>query len=338
MTKTNWFATAACILCSVFVHAQQGLIGEYYDGTNFEKKVMTRTDAQINFVWNNVAPARRMNPAEFSVRWKGQLQAPESGNYLFRAHVDDGIRVKVGSQMVINAWGMHDSEPFSGSVYLEAGRKYDLIVEYFNGLLEGEIQLYWQLPSEKPVFGGLLGYNDKIIDSKYFYKPASEIPQPEVTVSTAKPVPPPKKTVNTPPKKNPVAQKPPVSKPEPATTAEIHADTLEKYIPKNILFVQSKSIMLTESKPKLDQLAGYLVRNPAVQLTIEGHTDNHGDSAKNMILSKERARVVADYLIDKGVATKRISAEGYGDTRPLQNKKIATGNAKNRRVEFKLHY
>lgn len=82
----------------------------------------------------------------------------------------------------------------------------------------------------------------------------------------------------------------------PPKQAAISADTLEKYIPKNILFVQGKSIMLSESQPELDRLAGFLLRNPALQLSIEGHTDNHGDSAKNMILSEERAQVVSAYL------------------------------------------
>ncbi len=93
--------------------------------------------------------------------------------------------------------------------------------------------------------------------------------------------------------------------------------------------------MLAQSEPELDRLSGFLVRNPALRLSVEGHTDNHGDSAKNLILSKERARVVADYLAGKGVAAERIKSEGYGDTRPLQT--IASGNVKNRRVEFKIY-
>jgi len=343
MTKTTWLAIMACTFLCMPLTAQQGLVGEYFNGTNFEEKKMTRTDARIHFVWNNVAPAPGIDPDEFSARWKGRIKAPESGNYLFRAHVDDGIRVKVGNQMVINAWGLHDSEPFSGTVYMEAGRMYDLQVEYFNGLLEGEIQLYWQLPSEKPVFGGAFGYNDKPIDPKYYYQPesaAATVPKPKQQASVTKPVSPPKKTVTAPPKQTPVAQKPkPVAvtpTQAPPKQAAISADSLEKYIPKNILFVQSKSIMLSESQPELDRLAGFLLRNPALQLSIEGHTDNHGDSAKNMILSEERAQVVSAYLTGKGIAAQRISAKGYGDTRPLQ--KIATGNAKNRRVEFRVHY
>jgi outer membrane protein OmpA-like peptidoglycan-associated protein len=343
MTTKTWLASIAGICCCWALQAQQGLIGEYYNGENFEEKIFTRSDARIHFVWNNVAPAPGMDPQAFSVRWKGRIKSPESGNFRFRAHVDDGIRVKVGNQMVINAWGMHDSEPFSGTVYMEAGRMYDLQVEYFNGLLEGEIQLYWQLPSEKPIFGGALGYNDKPIDSKYYFKPetaATAVPQSKPNVAAPKQQTPPKKTVTPARKPASVAQKPKpvVATPTPAPPKQtpISADTLEKYIPKNILFVQSKSIMLSESQPELDRLAGFLLRNPALKLNIDGHTDNHGDSAKNMILSEERTKVVAEYLAAKGVAAQRITTKGYGDTRPLAN--IATGNAKNRRVEFQVHY
>lgn len=336
MTKTTSLSILAGILICFHVSAQQGLVGEYYNGKNFEEKKMTRTDARINFVWNHVAPAPGIDRYEFSARWKGRLKAPESGNYLFRAHVDDGIRVKVGNQMVINAWGLHDSEPFSGTVYLEAGKMYDLQVDYFNGLLEGEIQLYWQLPSEKPVFGGAFGYNDKVIDSKYYYQPANVAPisQPKPKVAAVKPVAPPKKPSPQPAKPKPAVQKPVVA--APAKPVVLPADSLEKYIPRNTLFVQSKSTMLPQSEPELDRLAGFMVRNPKVLLTIEGHTDNHGDSAKNLILSQERTKAVADYLAQKGVDAGRISAKGYGDRRPL--KTIATGNMQNRRVEYVLHY
>lgn len=334
MTKTTLLALLAGLLCHFTLPAQQGLIGEYYNGKNFEEKKMTRVDAGINFVWNHVAPAPGIDRYKFSARWKGRLKAPESGNYLFRAHVDDGIRVKVGNKMVIDAWGLHDSEPFSGTVYLEAGKMYDLQVDYFNGLLEGEIQLYWQLPSEKPEFGGVFGYNDKVIDGKYYFQPANPVAPPQPKPPTQKPATPPKKIAVKPVEPKPAVQKPVVA--APAKPVALPTDSLEKYIPKNTLFVQGKSVMLPQSEPELDRLAAFMVRNPTVLLNIEGHTDNHGDSAKNMTLSRERTQVVSAYLTRKGVAADRIHATGFGDTRPL--KTIATGNAQNRRVEYALHY
>lgn len=323
------------VLCcfGLSLPGQQGLLGEYYNGQNFDQKVLTRTDAQINFYWNNNAsPAPGVDPNVFSVRWTGKIKTPESGTYVFRAYVDDGIRVKVNGQLVINAWGLHDSERVSGRIKLEAGRQYDLVVEYFNALREGEIQVYWQLPSEAPVFGGALGYNDHLIDRHFFVLPARPVsnvtpPKPKPT-TTAKPV-------QAPPKKPVVKPATPAKKPVVKPTA-IAKDTLEKYIPKNILFVQSKSIMLAESTPELDRLAGFLVRNPRYRLTIDGHTDRVGNSEKNRILSEERAQAVAAYLTQKGVAAPRITAKGYGDTRPLVQEPPNTPNAINRRVEFRI--
>lgn len=324
--------TAICGL-GLTVQGQQGLLGEYYNGPNFEQKVLTRTDAQINFVWNDVAPAPGVDPNVFSVRWTTKIKTPESGTYLFSSHVDDGIRVKIDGQLVINGWGLHDSERINGRIHLEAGRQYTLVVEYFNALREGEIQLYWQLPSEAPIFGGAFGNNDHLIDKRYFFLPAQPVssitpPKPK-SATTAKPV-------QAPPK-NPVVKfdaspaKPAVAKP-----AVIAKDTLEKYIPKNILFVQSKSVMLPESEPELDRLAGFLVRNPKYRLTIDGHTDHVGNAQKNLTLSQERAQTVAAYLTGKGVAAPRITAKGYGDTRPLVREAEGVANAKNRRVEFMI--
>lgn len=192
-----------------------------------------------------------------------------------------------------------------------------MVVEYFNALREGEVQVYWQLPSEARASRGRSGYNDHVIGSSYLSP-------------TARPV-----VLQKPPVARPLANTTAVIKPAPAVKpAPIAKDTLEKYIPKNILFVQSKPIMLPESEPELDRLAGFLVRNSKYRLRIDGHTDHVGNSEKNMVLSKERAQTVAAYLTKKGVSAGRITATGYGDTRPLVVELPDTPNARNRRVEF----
>lgn len=323
-TKTLLFAVIFSL--SFHAYAQQGLLGEYFNGRNFDEKVLTRTDAQISFVWDNVAPAPGLDAHVFSVRWTGKLTAPETGTYMFRAHVDDGIRVFIQDKMVIDHWELNDSQLFTGEIVLQAGQTYPLRVEYFNALFEGEIQLFWQLPSEAPVFKGLLGYNDHPIDPRYYSPPPSIVSSPAKPVS---PTPlPPKKVSSSPPKQvaKPAA---PALKP-----AGISKDTLEKYIPKNILFEKSKSIMLAESEPELDRLAGFLLRNPKYRLNIEGHTDHIGNAAKNQLLSEQRAQTVATYLTQKGVVSHRISVKGYGDTRPLVRETDGIPNARNRRVEF----
>ncbi|TNE59065.1 MAG: signaling protein [Bacteroidetes bacterium] len=330
--STKTLLLALCCGLGWTAHAQTGLLGEYYTGQNFERKVLTRTDPQINFFWMDEPPAPELDPHVYSIRWTGFIETPESGTYLFRAYVDDGIRVYVNGQRIIDAWDLHDTGRFMGEIYLKAGKRYSLKVEYFNAMFEGEIKLHWQLPSEAPYFKGALGYNDHPIASRYLAPPESR-PEPLQPVATPpKPQPPaPKHT--TPPPPQPEPAPPPKKEPAPAPIA---ADTLEKYIPKNILFVKSKPIMLPESRPELDRLAGFLLRNPQYTLFVAGHTDRIGNSEKNMILSRERASTVAAYLTEKGIAASRITAVGYGDTRPLYVEPEGVANAKNRRVEFEV--
>ena len=326
MTIKTFLLAATCGLLT-HAHAQTGLKGEYFSGQNFEQHVHTRIDPQINFIWDNVPPMNGLDPHVFSIRWTGSIIAPETGIYRFSAHVDDGIRVYVAGKRVLDAWELHDSEQFSGEIQLNAGSQYALKVEYFNAMFEGEIQLRWQLPSEAPVFGGLLGYNDHAVESRYLIAPTEQEnikPKPAIVKPpVSKPVAPQKNTT-----------KPTAEKPVKKVPAAIAADTLEKYIPKNILFVKSKSTMLPASTLELDNLAGYLMRNPNYSLLVEGHTDQVGNASKNQILSEERAQAVANYLSAKGIAAARVSAVGYGDTRPLVREPDGVLNPKNRRVAF----
>ena len=71
-------------------------------------------------------------------------------------------------------------------------------------------------------------------------------------------------------------------------------------------------------------------------MTIDGHTDNVGDDASNLVLSKNRAAAVRDYFISKGISADRLSSEGYGESKPVETNKTAAGRAKNRRVEMDL--
>lgn len=92
--------------------------------------------------------------------------------------------------------------------------------------------------------------------------------------------------------------------------------------------------MLEGSLTELDRLASMLQKYPALHVTIEGHTDIVGNAEKNLILSKERAKAVADYLVQKGVKPDRVTSHGYGSTRPLSTEDTPAAHAKNRRVEF----
>ncbi len=357
--KTAWVVTSMLIgLICPAVLAQPGMIAEYYNGTNFETKVLTRIDPQINFNWAGRSPGAGMGVSYFSVRWTGKLLAPVSGKYTFSALVDDGIRVWVGNRKVIDAWALHDDENFVGSVILEAGKYYDLRVDYFNDMLEGKIELQWHRPDEvnkrSPV---IERYGRSVpgppiyqsIDARYLYRTVPFPPKPVVTppkpvikpIAVAKPTPKPlPKPAALPPKPTPVvaAVSPPavVTAPEkkPETETFGSVETGKTLVLENVFFEQSNYVLLPESFAELDKLVRTLRQNPAVRIDIAGHTDNVGDPRLNQSLSEYRARVVKNYLTQHGITDERVESAGYGGSRPVAGNDTEAGRARNRRVTF----
>ena len=104
----------------------------------------------------------------------------------------------------------------------------------------------------------------------------------------------------------------------------------EKIIFKNVLFKVSTAELLPGSYPELNQLITFLESNSRAKVKIEGHTDRIGSSYANLILSKNRATAVKEYLINKGIKARRISTEGFGDKINICKPKCK----ENRRVEF----
>jgi outer membrane protein OmpA-like peptidoglycan-associated protein len=107
---------------------------------------------------------------------------------------------------------------------------------------------------------------------------------------------------------------------------------------KEIYFVTGSAVIQKKSFAKLDAVAALLndPANSTLNLDIEGHTDNVGKPASNLKLSKARANAVLNYFVKKGIAKERLTAEGYGQDKPVDTNKTAAGRAKNRRVEMIL--
>jgi OmpA-OmpF porin, OOP family len=104
----------------------------------------------------------------------------------------------------------------------------------------------------------------------------------------------------------------------------------------NIYFASDEAKLLPESAPSLNQLAALLQANPQWRIILSGHTDNTDTPLHNMLLSHERAEAVRQYLIGKGIAPGRLTAQGFGDTKPVANNATTAGREQNRRVEFTL--
>lgn len=106
---------------------------------------------------------------------------------------------------------------------------------------------------------------------------------------------------------------------------------------RNIYFDFGKASFKTEAYPELNKLLSMMQGNSALQVEIGGHTDSYGSNSMNLLLSKRRAEAVKDYLVKKGIDARRITAKGYGETKPLaSNDDEEEGRELNRRVEFKV--
>ncbi|MEA3412095.1 MAG: OmpA family protein [Pseudomonadota bacterium] len=102
------------------------------------------------------------------------------------------------------------------------------------------------------------------------------------------------------------------------------------------LFPRSGVEITPEFERNLAKMSGFLIDNPELRVDIQGHTDSRGSGIANQQLADERAKVVAQFLIQRGVAPGRIRAMGYGSSRPIVSNETVEGRAKNRRVEIRV--
>jgi OmpA-OmpF porin, OOP family len=102
----------------------------------------------------------------------------------------------------------------------------------------------------------------------------------------------------------------------------------------HIHFATGKSDILPESLPIVEEIVRLLQENPALQLNVDGHTDDVGSGESNKTLSLDRARAVAGALADRGIDTSRLTPQGYGESQPIADNSTEEGRARNRRVEL----
>lgn len=110
----------------------------------------------------------------------------------------------------------------------------------------------------------------------------------------------------------------------------------ETIVLNHLIFAQGKSVIDPGSYRELDEVVQMLKENPAIEIQLEGHTDNIGNPKMNLELSKSRVEAVKKYLVDKGIAKKRIETKAFGGTQPLRNEMTPEARALNRRVEMRI--
>jgi len=125
------------------------LQGDYFADKTLARRVARRSDAAVDFDWGLEAPLPEVPADHFSVRWTGRLRAPETGEYELSTVADDGVRLWLDGKLLIDDWTQHAPEYHAGRVSLEAGKPYDLKLEYFDEILGASVKLRWTRPSDR---------------------------------------------------------------------------------------------------------------------------------------------------------------------------------------------
>lgn len=120
-----------------------GLVGSYFNGTNFETPVGTRIDPIIHFNWGDASPMPGVNKDQNSIRWTGYIQPRVSGNYTFYITSDNGRRLWINDQLVIDKWLNDWDITYTGEITLQAGEKYSIKLEYFEENGGANCKLEW---------------------------------------------------------------------------------------------------------------------------------------------------------------------------------------------------
>ncbi|HEY3323601.1 MAG TPA: PA14 domain-containing protein [Planctomycetota bacterium] len=120
-----------------------GLLGTYFTNADLTGTTYTRIDPTVNFNWNGAVPISGLSGTNFSVRWAGQVQPQYSETYTFYTSSDDGVRLWVNGQQLINNWTAHATTENSGTIALTAGQKYDIKMEYYQGTGGSCAMLSW---------------------------------------------------------------------------------------------------------------------------------------------------------------------------------------------------
>jgi OOP family OmpA-OmpF porin len=120
-----------------------------------------------------------------------------------------------------------------------------------------------------------------------------------------------------------------------ASRAQVQAGLDEILRGEHIAFESNSAVLTSKGRAVIDKVIPSLKRSPEAVIEIGGHTDSYGDPDYNLQLSRTRAESVRQYLTDHGV-TNRLTAVGYGASRPLSQDRTRAASKKNRRIEFRV--
>ena len=120
-----------------------GLTATYFADKELSDEAFTRTDAEVDFRWNRSAPDSRLNANHFSARWTGDVEPLRSGEITFHVSADDGARLWVGEELLVDQWHRGPVEA-EGAITLTAGERVPLRLEYREHRGEASVKLEWE--------------------------------------------------------------------------------------------------------------------------------------------------------------------------------------------------
>ncbi|GAA4050979.1 PA14 domain-containing protein [Hymenobacter glaciei] len=352
--------------------ASNGILGEYYEGVAFERLVARRHEATLAFDWGHAPPVPGVAAEYFSVRWTGWLVPPASGRYVLHATVDDGIRMWLNDQLVLNEWRPQPVRTFTTSIELKAGQPYKLRVDYYQDILDTRMYITWERPdvpltpppSSWRNLWGLTAETPKPepIPTQFLYsrnpkpglvaapapklllpaarpplpKPAPAVARASLPVLGSRPLPRRRAapTVLTLVPVSPATPlRPAISPASPTDTARLAWLAVGETVTlPDLFFEQGRATLLPGTRAALDKVAGVLSTRLGLRLEVQGHTDNVGNAELNRQLSQQRAEAVCLYLTAHGANTAQLRPIGYGGTQPVADNADSAQRPRNRRV------
>jgi beta-glucosidase len=128
-------------------NGEAGLKAEYFTNKTLAgTPALSRIDREVDFDWGMSNPAPGIPADDFSARWIGKLVPTVSGKYRFGATADDGVRVFLDGKLITEDWSEHAPATVTGEVTIEAGKSYDLKMEYYESKIGAVARLVWQPP------------------------------------------------------------------------------------------------------------------------------------------------------------------------------------------------
>ena len=334
-----------------------GLRAAYHTGAPRGAAAFSRVEPGVNVTWRGNMPAPGVPGQGFSVRWTGYVRAPETGVYVLHTEWDDATDIIFAGQSVLEMEQMDRNEmamygpnlgfiPVESVHYFTAGHFYRIDLAYKNVRGVSRAVLAWARPGElghptkiEQTFFAAKGHRYTPIPAAFLYP---ELPRPPAPVAAPAPA---RRPATAPVARRRVlapsvaARRPAPVKPVPLPTALPPLPALAG-LPRgtvvalpSLYFTQSTADLLPTSRPTLNALAQELRRQPALRLEIAGHTDKVGEADRNLRLSQQRAQVVRRYLLQQGIDSLRLTARGYGGTRPVADNRDPEQRPRNRRVE-----